>query len=192
MVVIFVGVLVLSLLACHGAAEQKAMSVKKFGSLWMRIPGLSGVTGVIEGDMPSSGNGRGAQGLSLGAPVAQAQAVLSTSGATAVVTGSESREGAVTMAMNMHVAGRLARRMVAGVVDEAVDCFDAVAYAESGDERLHNVVEIAFRHRVFIGVAVAVPLVRNILGREHFQKKGLDYIKSERAAQAHKWGSAAR
>jgi hypothetical protein len=187
MVVIFVGVLVLSLLARHGAADQKTMSMKKFGSLWMRIPGLSGVTGV-----PSSGNGRGAQGLSLGAPVAQAQAVLSTSGATAVVTGSESREGAVTMAMNMHVAGRLARRMVAGVVDEAVDCFDAVAYAESGDERLHNVVEIAFRHRVFIGVAVAVPLVRNILGREHFQKKGLDYIKSERAAQAHKWGSAAR
>ena len=96
------------------------------------------------------------------------------------------------MAMNMHVAGRLARRVMAGVVDEALDCFDAVVYAESGDERLQNVVEIAYRHRVLIGAAVAVPVARNILGREHFQKKGLDYIMSERAAQAQKWGSAAR
>ena len=86
--------------------------------------------------------------------------------------------------------GNLARRLAHEVVDEAVDIFDSVAFAETHKERLQNVFEIGYRHRAILVAAVAFPLTKNALGKQHMEKKGLDFIKAERAKQALKWGSS--
>ena len=88
--------------------------------------------------------------------------------------------------------GCVARRVVSEVVDEAVDCFDAVVFAETGEERLQNIMEIGYRHRAVIAAALAFPVARNALGKEHMQRRGLDFINQERAKQVSKWGTNLR
>ena len=88
--------------------------------------------------------------------------------------------------------GNAAWRVVSEMVDEALDCFDAVVFAETGEERLQNVMEIGYRHRAIIATAFAFPVAKNALGKQLMQKRGLDFINHERAKQVSKWGTNLR
>ena len=85
--------------------------------------------------------------------------------------------------------GSLAKRIVSEVVDEVVDIVDSIVFADSFEERMENAIEASYRHRGLISAAIAYPLLKNALGKQHFEKKGLDLIKQERIKEAGKWGT---
>jgi len=86
-------------------------------------------------------------------------------------------------------SGPFVKHVAMEFVDEVVDIYDSIMFAEDGAERLDNMIDIAHRHRYLIGGVIAFPVLKNALSKEVMQKKGLDFISKERAAQAAKWGA---
>ena len=73
--------------------------------------------------------------------------------------------------------------------DEVVDIFDAVAHAESNEERFENIVDIAIRHRGILGTAVLGMAIKTAVSPEVGYQTGSVARANFRQAEMAKWGS---
>ena len=71
--------------------------------------------------------------------------------------------------------------------DEVVDIFDSLAFAETNKERLENLVEIADRHKTFLGSVSVCLLLRKVI-RPSDAAIGAKVIEDLRRKEAMKWG----
>jgi hypothetical protein len=85
----------------------------------------------------------------------------------------------------------LLRKLAVAARDEALDCFDAVAYARNNAERLDALLEIADRYKGPALVLGGGYILKNALMKKDTSVLAREAIDAMRKTEAAKWGRKA-
>jgi hypothetical protein len=78
--------------------------------------------------------------------------------------------------------------LLASAKDEIVDIFDSIAFAETNEERLGNIVDIVHRHKLIISAGVLIGAAKYTFAGKRGAQIGKDMIKELRQQEIQRWG----